>query len=79
MIGILVVKCPTFSFLRSIFFFLQGLGFGLLYWAVSRQRNDCCTGQSPGNACSTRENVESVWKATIIDELESVHELGERR
>lgn len=30
-------------------FFLQGLGFGALYWAVSKQRNGCSTGQSPGN------------------------------
>ena len=29
-------------------FFLQGFGFEVLYWALSRQRNDCCTGQSPG-------------------------------
>ena len=37
----------VFFFPRS--FFLQSLGFGLLYWSVSRQRNDCFTGQSPGN------------------------------
>ncbi len=32
-------------------FLPQDLGLGLLYWAVSRQRqrNDCCTGQPPGN------------------------------
>jgi len=29
--------------------FLQGFSVGLLHWAVSRQRNDCCTGQPPGN------------------------------
>ena len=38
-------RCIFFS--RS--FFLQSLGFGLLYWSVSRQRNDCFTGQSPGD------------------------------
>ena len=37
----------TFFFPRS--FFLQSFGFGLLYWSVSRQRNDCFTGQSPGD------------------------------
>ena len=38
-----------FFFSRT--FLPQDLGLGLLYWAVSRQRqrNDCCTGQSPGN------------------------------
>ena len=38
--------------MRFIFprtFFLHSLGVGLLYWAVSRQRNVCCPGQSPGN------------------------------
>ena len=29
-------------------FLPQDLGLGLLYWAISRQRNDCVTGQSPG-------------------------------
>ena len=40
-----------FSFFCSRTFLPQDLGLGLLYWAVSRQRqrNDCCTGQSPGN------------------------------
>ena len=50
-----VENCPAlenshivpFFFPRS--FFLQSLGVGLLYWAVSKQRNDCCTGQAPGN------------------------------
>ena len=38
-----------FFFLRT--FLPLDLGLGLLYWAVSRQkqRNDCCTGQPPGN------------------------------
>ena len=49
--------CPTMSLWRAkshhkCFFiprtsFLQGLGFGLLYWSVSRQRDNCFT-ESPG-------------------------------
>ena len=44
-----LVVAIDFFFLRT--FLPQDLGLGLLYWAVSRQRqrNDCCTGQSPGN------------------------------
>ena len=45
-----VSQCPkTVLFLFPRTFFLQGFGFGLLYWAISTQRNDCCTRQSAGN------------------------------
>ena len=56
-LGVVESLCPlrkhatdettALKFPRS--FFLQSLGFGLLYWSVSRQRNDCSTGPSPGN------------------------------
>ena len=48
-------QCIAIHFEHERYFFflapssLQGLGFGLLYWAVSRQRRNCRTGQSPGN------------------------------
>ena len=47
-------QCIAIHFEHERYFFflapssLQGLGFGLLYWAVSRQRRNCRTGQSPG-------------------------------
>ena len=43
-----VNQSPCHFFFSSHLFSAGSRG-GLLYWAVSRQRNDCFTGQSPGN------------------------------
>lgn len=40
-------RFSTIVFFPLAPFCLQGLGVGLLYWAVSGQRNDCFTGQPP--------------------------------